>query len=70
MSRASYLNQCAIDTWKRLHTGVTVRVTSALLKTFLLKYGDDFTLGGEAATLHRRPLGAGVYELQIQRRTV
>jgi hypothetical protein len=69
MSRAAYLRETSGQVWTSLHRGMTVRVSTALLKTILLKYGDTSLMEGQSVTLHRRSLGAGVYELKLQRRS-
>lgn len=65
MSRESYLGVAAMEIWDKLSAsvGTTTRVTTALLKVILLKYGDSTFLDGRKIILAKRSLGAGVYEI-------
>jgi len=71
MGRVAYLSAVAKETWEELLSGKRekVRVTTALLKTILLKFGDQATKDNEAYTLKKRSLGAGVYELRLEKNT-
>lgn len=65
MSRATHLRVAAVEIWDKLSAsvGTTTRVTTALLKVILLKYGDSTFLDGRRIILKKRALGAGVYEI-------
>lgn len=69
MSRVSYLLATAKETWEELVSGKRekVRVTSALLKMVLLKYGDRAVKDNQDHVLKKRSLGAGVYEIWLEK---
>ena len=69
MSRQASLDHNAKIAWDRIHQGIgtTIRISSALLKTILLKYGDSSFFEGQTAILSKRSLGAGVYEISLKR---
>ena len=72
MSRGTYLREAATEVWDKLcaSVGTTTRVTTALLKVILLKYGDSSFLDGRKIILTKRPLGPGVYEIGFKWETM